>query len=330
MLDMVPLSKLVSMMPPTKIGGFGSELNPTPAATLPLTLSPALTYPSLFTSKKSPDGAAPVNGLTAMIQPLPLGLHTSVTFGMRVTPISRVPWNSLVSTMRSLGSVANAFGPTRSRYQPFLPVRSVVPSLLMVCVEIDRAGRGGAPLLPPAVSPVIVRWVRLLRLPGTFAVQLVVVLPFLVEVVHDCAMMPYQVCVPVLVRSVLLRYSPVPKNNQTFEVLGSWPASMPAVMGCTLPLASLAVNSSEPVLVGVGFAPVPSFNWNDHTWPCKSPAYAISLTPIEASVLVVVLSIHATGAAKPLPVVVSVVVCTLSAPVAKLNCNSAAFPDALL
>src|SRR5690348_14257668 len=83
-LAVVPLSKLTSMMPPTKIGAFGSELKPTPAAATlvpseSVIMSLPLTKPSPLSSKKFDAGLVPVNGSKAMIQPRPDGLHMSVT-----------------------------------------------------------------------------------------------------------------------------------------------------------------------------------------------------------------------------------------------------------
>ena len=93
MLLVVPLSKLVSMVLPTKIGLFGSEVKPMPAAGVPLTSSDESILPSPLMSKKSADGLVPVNGSRAMIQPWPDGLQGSLALGIREVPSSKLPWN---------------------------------------------------------------------------------------------------------------------------------------------------------------------------------------------------------------------------------------------
>ena len=92
--------------------------------------------------------------------------------------------------------------------------------------------------------------------------------------VPDCTIRPYQLCTCWLARSAVVRYWPVPKNTHILPVFGSLPASMPAVIGCTVPLASLAMNKFTPGLLGVAVAAVPALvlRTNDHTLPLASPA----------------------------------------------------------
>src|SRR6185437_4448137 len=62
---------------------------------------------------------------------------------------------------------------------------------------------------------------------------------------------PYQVCTFLLLRSPWLMNSPVPKNSHRPLSVGFWATSMPPVIGCALPLASVAVKMLVPALSGV-------------------------------------------------------------------------------
>src|SRR5690348_987228 len=155
-------------------------------------------------------------------------------------------------------------GDTRSMTQPDLPLMSEVAGAAVTA----RAGNvGGFVLESPAVSAMILRVTRAVRPFDKLLTRLLVA---------DCAMMPYQLCTLVLLRSVELRYWPVPKNSQTLLSPGFLPAAMPDVIGCTLPLASLAVNSFVPVLVGVEVMVVVV---------CPPPPLPLPLPPLVVMVL---------------------------------------------
>src|SRR5689334_13243460 len=139
---------------------------------------------------------------------------------------------------------APAVGDLRSMYQPDSPVMSGEDGGGVTA----RAGSvGGFPIGSPAVSATIERCLSAERP----LLRLLTILRVL-----DCTMMPYQVCTLTSVMSAWLRYLPVPKYSHTLPSFGFLPASIPAVIGCTLPSASSALNSWVPEAL----EPLPSLN----------------------------------------------------------------------